>query len=663
MADIKNITIDGTTYDLKDDKARNDITDLKEDLDDVIGAVYSDGYIDNIAKERIIGVYMPNTQNPESESFAADGSKAMAVYKVYAGSVYNFSCANYPSQGLGITPKIGFSENYPETAGTFSVVEYFTSGSVLDADYTPTKDGYVTLFDDNDANIICTFVPYMAGVVELIRTGESIDDGAITPSKTNFFHISPNLFNKNDITKDYGLNKNNGAFYASSGRFYSGKIPVTENEYYFFYGGWYNVGFVYVFYNDADTYITGDVITGEEAIQAPTGATYLRIGDYYNYNNQLDKIQVNKGATKQPYEPYGVTYLYYQYAPKDTDFIVNLPSKIYALVGFECNIWFDNIVSRHDTDYDFDVTCAKGMQLERGYRITPTSADVGSYDLSIKVTDKYSGGSVVKNTTLVVTGSSAGSGVTRSLIVLGDSTTDNDYALQKLVDNFSNDVMAITLHGTRETTNTPPIHHEGRAGWSTATYNTSGAGGVTNPFYKDSTNTFDATYYFDNSGVSVPNWFIINLGINDMFNLNDQNRDSILETVVTRINEMIDSVKTASNTVKVGVALTIPPNYSQDAFGKGYGCDETRTNYKLSNAIFVNRLIDELDNKTNQRVYLIPIYANLDTRYNMTMEDMAYNSRNSDTYKSPNGNGAVHPHPNGYWEIMDSMIAFLKANA
>lgn len=32
MADIKNITIDGTTYDLKDDKARNDVSDLKEDI-------------------------------------------------------------------------------------------------------------------------------------------------------------------------------------------------------------------------------------------------------------------------------------------------------------------------------------------------------------------------------------------------------------------------------------------------------------------------------------------------------------------------------------------------------------------------------------------------------------------------------------------------------
>lgn len=44
MADIKNITIDGTTYDLKDAKAREDVSDLKEDLDD---RVYfdSEGYI------------------------------------------------------------------------------------------------------------------------------------------------------------------------------------------------------------------------------------------------------------------------------------------------------------------------------------------------------------------------------------------------------------------------------------------------------------------------------------------------------------------------------------------------------------------------------------------------------------------------------------------
>lgn len=35
MADIKNITIDGTTYDLKDAKAREDVSDLKEDIDDL----------------------------------------------------------------------------------------------------------------------------------------------------------------------------------------------------------------------------------------------------------------------------------------------------------------------------------------------------------------------------------------------------------------------------------------------------------------------------------------------------------------------------------------------------------------------------------------------------------------------------------------------------
>lgn len=34
MADIKNITIDGTTYDLKDAKAREDVSDLREDIGD-----------------------------------------------------------------------------------------------------------------------------------------------------------------------------------------------------------------------------------------------------------------------------------------------------------------------------------------------------------------------------------------------------------------------------------------------------------------------------------------------------------------------------------------------------------------------------------------------------------------------------------------------------
>lgn len=44
MADIKNITIDGTTYDLKDAKAREDVSDLKEDFES-LGLSVADGML------------------------------------------------------------------------------------------------------------------------------------------------------------------------------------------------------------------------------------------------------------------------------------------------------------------------------------------------------------------------------------------------------------------------------------------------------------------------------------------------------------------------------------------------------------------------------------------------------------------------------------------
>ncbi len=44
MADIKNITIDGVNYDIKDAKAREDVTDLKEDYES-LGLSVVDGML------------------------------------------------------------------------------------------------------------------------------------------------------------------------------------------------------------------------------------------------------------------------------------------------------------------------------------------------------------------------------------------------------------------------------------------------------------------------------------------------------------------------------------------------------------------------------------------------------------------------------------------
>ena len=262
---------------------------------------------------------------------------------------------------------------------------------------------------------------------------------------------------------------------------------------------------------------------------------------------------------------------------------------------------------------------------------------------------------------------SAGADATKSLIILGDSTTANGIAVGKLVDNFASDGMNIDLRGTR---GEAPAKHEGRSGWSWDTYFTTdtitytdGRGTVDNPFYNPTSQTFDASYYFAHSGVSAPDWFFLNMGINDMFSFaNDAALESGIVTALGLLESAITSIKTAAPATKIGLCLTIPPNHSQDAFGKAYKCNQTRDRYKRNNLIWVNRLISEYDNHEAENIYLVPIYTNLDTVYNMGMETLPVNARNTDiTYQSPISNGGVHPVASGYWQIADVYTAFLKA--
>lgn len=349
------------------------------------------------------------------------------------------------------------------------------------------------------------------------------------------------------------------------------------------------------------------------------------------------------------------------------DLVINVPSKIYALPGLELNVYFDNIVEDANK-YDWNITCAKGIQLERGYRITPSAGDTGTYPVIIKASEGKSSKSVSSN--LIIANSNAGGGETVSIIILGDSTTYNGYAVEKLHENFNGDVMSIVTNGTM---GTAPNNHEGRSGWSLNDYFTKASitypagdprGTIYNPFYNPSTETFDATYYFNNSGVPVPDWFIINMGINDMFSFTtDTGLSAQITKCIDYLNAMINSIHSVSAVIKIGICVTIPPNHSQDAFGKAYGCGQTRDRYKHNNTLWANAVIDEFTGRESDGVYLVPIHTNLDTIYNMGMETIPVNSRNTETYQSPIGNGGVHPSIPGYWQVADVYTAFLKAQA
>ena len=149
-----------------------------------------------------------------------------------------------------------------------------------------------------------------------------------------------------------------------------------------------------------------------------------------------------------------------------------------------------------------------------------------------------------------------------------------------------------------------------------------------------------------------------------MFTITDDGSLSTkINSMVTQCDYMISSIKSASESTKVGIAVTIPPNYSQDAFGKAYGCGQTRERYKHNNMLWVKRLLQEYANKETDRIYLVPICTNLDTIYNMGLESDSVNARNTSiTYQSPIANGGVHSVESGYQQLADVYMAFLKAN-
>lgn len=544
----------------------------------------------------------------------------------------------------------------------FSNTASIRNWQVEKGDTATPYEPYTLTFDDG-------FV-WSDGVVERVDGVIDAHNFSIKPEDTTFFHVSKNMIDPSVCVNGEYVNQVNGAFASSSNHKRTGYIKVEPNTTYVIRNvtGVVGSNFRYAFYRDNKTYISGAVgAISDMLLTSPANARYIAISDDSNMASHMIAVYADNDKS---FEYYDSTHILRKYIQTNLDGItLNVPSKIYALVGYETNIYFDNIIEDWEK-YKWDVTCSKGMQLERGYRITPVSDDVGTYSITIRASIGESN-YIETTSTIVITADTAGNGDSTSVIILGDSTTYNGIMVTKLNDNFSGDVMSLFTLGTM---GTAPNSHEGRSGWRLSDYFTKASitypspdprGTINNPFYNPTSQTWDADYYFTNSGVSTPDWFFINMGINDVFSYTaDGNLNAQIETCIGYLDDMITSLKSAVSGIKIGICLTIPPNHSQDSFGKAYGCGQTRDRYKRNNYLWVKRLISEYDGRELDSIYVIPIHANLDTIYNMGMETLPINARNTAiTYQSPIANGGVHPVESGYWQIADVYAAFLKAQA
>lgn len=497
-------------------------------------------------------------------------------------------------------------------------------------------------------------MPKVKVIADNAISSGNIKPMAVTQDKIGFalpkFAQNKNLFDKSKVTVGFFINQTNGTLSANSTHVASDFIPVVGSTQYSLTTDAANR----IAYYDINKVFISGAQAPASPVTTPSTAVYVRIS-YSELNVSRNSVQFEQGATLSPYNPFGFTTT--ELITGSASKLVTLPPNLYGIVGQELNIYFDNVIEGRDKDFTFDVVSSRGQQFENYWRFVPTVAETFTVTVNAYVGETLLGSAT---SSVIVKAATVGAGGNKKVLIIGDSTTNSGFAVTKLNENFNNDPMDITLLGTR---GTAPNVHEGRSGWKASDYTTlASLGGVTNAFWNPGTSAFDFGYYIAQNSIATPDYVVINLGINDTFNyFDDATLLSEAANIVARFNTMVASIKAYNATIKIGIAITIPPNYSQDAFGKDYGSAQTLSRYKRNNILWVNYLITTFKNREAESLYLVPIHTNLDTRYNFTTEQKQVNARNTATYTSSASGSGVHPAETGYWQVADIYWYWLKS--
>ena len=244
----------------------------------------------------------------------------------------------------------------------------------------------------------------------------------------------------------------------------------------------------------------------------------------------------------------------------------------------------------------------------------------------------------------------AKSGQTIKVLMIGDSTIAAGIITAQLVNVASKNNLTIETLGTLPKTvqnsddQTVTVNTEGRAGWATYDYlHTESYNGSTNAFLNNG--AFDFSAYMSANSIATPDWITIQLGINDDW------RPMNGTTTWDNIKTMIDSIREYSNTVKIGVALCLPPYMGENRLANAKNTNLRRFNNSKG-------IIENLSSLSG--VYIIPISVAFDAEYafNTTTEQIGDWITKEITVPTDE----THPSKYGYYQIADMYNAAIMCN-
>lgn len=341
---------------------------------------------------------------------------------------------------------------------------------------------------------------------------------------------------------------------------------------------------------------------------------------------------------------------------------LTLPKNIYAVVGTETSIYFDNIVlTETPGDYRFDVECKLGATEERRWRVKPKPDDVGTRNFTIAMSDSTGKKLGQASTRLNVVRAASGDGRSIKLMIVGDSLTHATLypnELARLLSQPGNPEWKML--GTHRPKNAAEgVRHEGYGGWTwqrfVSKYEPDPDGTYrkrSSPFVflgQSGKPQLDVARYFEETSAGErPNIVFFLLGINDCFSANPDDLSAIdarIDAMLKQADTLLTAFRKAAPETDLAIGITTPPNARESGFEANYKGRYPRWGWKRIQHRLVERLLEHVGQGATQRggqMFVVPTHLNLDP---------------IDGYPENNG---VHPNAIGYRQIGTSLYAWLK---
>ena len=175
----------------------------------------------------------------------------------------------------------------------------------------------------------------------------------------------------------------------------------------------------------------------------------------------------------------------------------------------------------------------------------------------------------------------------------------------------------------------------------------------------DGTNSVDfARYCAEFNGGKGPDLVTIGLGINDVFTANDETIDKRIDGVLGFLDALIESMQKVRADTRLGIQMEKPTSNSQDGFRNYVGVGkQTSWQFRRNHHRLMERMISHYGGRTDENIYVVPNYLNLDVVHGFPTWSPPINARSEETMTRVN-NG-THPSEAGYQQMGDVVYGWI----